>query len=308
MRKLQGLFLWAEGKPGLAEPLSPDSLAKAHPLWREEAEAFGPWEGFSCAKAGATGAWFRSTKYSGPQTLIVCGPCTSSLDVARHFLEQNILPEWGAVAGVSQSQGRGRLRRPWDSPPGNLYAAWAWPRLGPEWERIVSLVAGDVAAGVLEEMGLEIRIKWPNDLLWRGHKIGGVLVEEKAGRTLAGIGLNLAHAPGEKTLRDSFARPAACLAQAGIKPGPLGLLGHLVEYGIACYEFKVVNGAPKDFLLTLEQKLAWVGRKVLVRDAPEEYEAGILGLSGDGGLVLQRRGGREVLHSGSISLLPPDLV
>ena len=304
MRKLQGLFIWTKGKPGLAEPLTPDTPAKAHPLWREEVEAFGPWDDFSPNKSDMAGDWLRSNKYSRPETLVICGPCTSSLDVARHLLEQKILPEWGAVAGLSQSRGRGRLRRPWDSPLGNLYAAWAWPEMEPGWKQLVSLMAGYVTAKVLEEMGIEIRIKWPNDLLWQGRKIGGMLVEEKAGQTLIGVGLNLARAPKEKTLREPWSTPAACLAQAGIKQGPLGLLAHLVKYGIACYDSKVVSGTPKDFLLALEQKLAWIGRKVLVRDAPKEYEARVLGLSKDGGLMLQRPGGREVLYSGGVSLLP----
>ncbi|MDY7000596.1 MAG: biotin--[acetyl-CoA-carboxylase] ligase [Thermodesulfobacteriota bacterium] len=304
MRELHGLFIWTQGKPGLAEPLSPDTLAQAHPLWHEGVEAFGPWENFSPNKADGTGSWLRSGRYQRPETVVVCGPCTSSLDVARYFLEQGILPQWGAVAALSQSRGRGRLRRAWDSPAGNLYAAWAWPVLGPEWEQIVSLLAGYVAAKVLEEMGLGIRVKWPNDLLWQDRKVGGILVEEKAGQTLVGVGLNLACAPKEKTLREPWSAPAACLDQAGIKQGPLGLLTRLVEYGIACYDLKVAGGTPKNFLLSLEQKLAWVGRKVLVRDAPEEYEARILGLSQDGGLMLQRLGGREVLYSGGVSLLP----
>ena len=55
-----------------------------------------------------------------------------------------------------------------------------------------------------------LRLKWPNDMLWQGKKLAGILVEKIDGALIIGVGVNLHHAP------DGF----ACLAQAGGKEVP----------------------------------------------------------------------------------------
>jgi len=57
---------------------------------------------------------------------------------------------------------------------------------------LLSLAAGVAAA---EACGPDVRLKWPNDLLLQGKKLGGILVETKPDRALCGIGINLTWAP-----------------------------------------------------------------------------------------------------------------
>lgn len=57
---------------------------------------------------------------------------------------------------------------------------------------LLSLAAGVAAA---EACGPEVRLKWPNDLLLGGRKLGGILVENTRGRAICGIGINLSWAP-----------------------------------------------------------------------------------------------------------------
>jgi BirA family biotin operon repressor/biotin-[acetyl-CoA-carboxylase] ligase len=56
----------------------------------------------------------------------------------------------------------------------------------------LSLAAGVAAA---ETCGVDVRLKWPNDLLLHGKKVGGILVEAMAGKAICGIGINLTWAP-----------------------------------------------------------------------------------------------------------------
>jgi len=107
---------------------------------------------------------------------------TSTQDIARP------LPVGSIVVAEHQSAGRGRLDRRWESPPGTaLLVSFVLPS-----NPLLSLAAGVAAA---EACGDEVRLKWPNDLLLHGAKVGGILVEMMAGKAICGIGINLTWAP-----------------------------------------------------------------------------------------------------------------
>lgn len=99
------------------------------------------------------------------------------------------------VLAESQSGGHGRHGRPWQSAlTGNLYFSLLLglpdsPQLG-----LLPLLAGLAIAETLASLGIDARLKWPNDVLVNGAKIAGVLVEADLGRRPArvviGVGLN----------------------------------------------------------------------------------------------------------------------
>ena len=108
---------------------------------------------------------------------------TSTQDVAR------ALPIGSIVVADHQTAGRGRLDRRWESPAGTaLLVSFVLPP-----NPMLSLAAGVAAA---EACGFGIvRLKWPNDLLLGGGKVGGVLVEATPTKAICGIGINLTWAP-----------------------------------------------------------------------------------------------------------------
>jgi BirA family transcriptional regulator, biotin operon repressor / biotin---[acetyl-CoA-carboxylase] ligase len=110
----------------------------------------------------------------------------------------------GAAAGTlivadGQTGGRGRLGRPWLSPPGTglYFSVILRPRLAPADLPKITLAAGlAVCQAVEAETGLQPAIKWPNDLLLGGRKFCGILTESElppGGVQLAvlGIGINI---------------------------------------------------------------------------------------------------------------------
>jgi BirA family biotin operon repressor/biotin-[acetyl-CoA-carboxylase] ligase len=107
---------------------------------------------------------------------------TSTQDVAR------ALPIGSVVVAEHQTAGRGRLDRRWESPPGTALLVSFVLRPNP----IMSLAAGVAAA---ESCGSGVRLKWPNDLLLSGAKVGGILVETTPTKAICGIGINLTWAP-----------------------------------------------------------------------------------------------------------------
>ncbi len=107
---------------------------------------------------------------------------TSTQDVAR------ALPIGSIVVADHQTAGRGRLDHKWESPSGT--ALLVSVVLAPD--PILSLTVGVAAA---EACGSGVRLKWPNDLLLDGGKIGGVLIEATPIKAVCGIGINLTWAP-----------------------------------------------------------------------------------------------------------------
>jgi BirA family biotin operon repressor/biotin-[acetyl-CoA-carboxylase] ligase len=102
--------------------------------------------------------------------------------------------EGTTVATDLQTQGRGRLGRIWEAPPGRalLFSVLLHPRppmvLWPE----LSLVAGDaVAAALRKRTGVAAGLSHPNDVLIEGRKVAGILPEASVGRVVLGIGVNV---------------------------------------------------------------------------------------------------------------------
>jgi BirA family biotin operon repressor/biotin-[acetyl-CoA-carboxylase] ligase len=118
----------------------------------------------------------------------------------RYVLEQSdrSVGAWACFAEY-QSAGRGRQGRTWVSPlAANIYLSLLWNRpTRAEWPGGTTLAAGVAVARAVEEAGTQgVGLKWPNDLYWRGQKLGGVLVEavsrsSGARPMVVGVGLNV---------------------------------------------------------------------------------------------------------------------
>lgn len=100
------------------------------------------------------------------------------------------------VSAEEQTAGRGRFHRRWVSPKGNLYATFYF-RLPSQTRDLISLaqVMACSASEVLRKKGLHPKIKWPNDILLSGKKVGGILCETQfmGGdvEIFLGIGINV---------------------------------------------------------------------------------------------------------------------
>ncbi|MEZ5932400.1 MAG: biotin--[acetyl-CoA-carboxylase] ligase [Alphaproteobacteria bacterium] len=131
-------------------------------------------------------------------------------------------PSGTIVVADRQTAGRGRLGRVWESPAGNLHASIILrPDCALQAASQLSLLAAVALAETLAEHGpdgLDLKLKWPNDVLIGGAKVAGILLEsaaDKAGRlehVIVGVGLNLVWAPR------SAAYPVTSLQAEGFTP------------------------------------------------------------------------------------------
>jgi len=124
-----------------------------------------------------------------------------SVDSTNQYLKR--LAEHGVEEGTvvlaeTQKKGRGRLNRKWSSPEGGLYfSVLLKPQMQPKDATKLTLVFGLAVAEVLrEDFSLPAELKWPNDVLIKGRKICGILVEASMVNNdlrfiVAGIGVNV---------------------------------------------------------------------------------------------------------------------
>lgn len=132
----------------------------------------------------------------------------------------------GAQGGIvcfaeTQAAGRGRRGRAWHSPLGtNLYFSVLW-RFDEGLSAMsgLSLAVGVALAGALRALGADVALKWPNDLVARGGKLGGVLVEvggEWQGpcHAIVGIGINLRMPAGALAIDQPYIDLATLLGDA----------------------------------------------------------------------------------------------
>lgn len=114
-------------------------------------------------------------------------------------------PHGTGLAARAQTAGRGRRGHKWDSTVGNLLLSIVLrPCVNPAKFSGLAAVSGLAVLEALEKKGLanEILLKWPNDLVARGRKLGGILVEaarDNEGKPFAvcGIGVNVNYTPQE---------------------------------------------------------------------------------------------------------------
>lgn len=209
--------------------------------------------------------------------------------------------------GEAQSAGRGRRGREWLSPPArNICCTVGISRaIDASRQGLLSIVAGVALCRVLRaETGLDIALKWPNDLLLDERKLGGILIES---RVLAadrfffavGYGLNLCMDDAELA---ALERPAISLRQRlGDGVDRCGLLQATIEAVVAALRAFEVDAAP-----TLAAEFAdldaYHGAEVEVLGAGRRRRGSNRGIDEFGQLRLETADGIELHAAAEISL------
>lgn len=137
-----------------------------------------------------------------PLQIIDVLPSTSQY--VQEQCKQGVTPPF-AVAALEQHAGRGRRGHVWQSPRGNLYISLALPVLGlpvAAGGLIPLYVSWMMAQWLSRAYGIRATVKWPNDLLFAGRKLGGILCEgvivnKEWQYVVVGIGLNVLKAPAD---------------------------------------------------------------------------------------------------------------
>jgi len=93
-----------------------------------------------------------------------------------------------SVLAIKQSEGKGRRGNTWSSDSGGLYFSFASSN-----NRLLPFIVGISIVESLVNINEDIKLKWPNDIILNGKKLGGILCENYGDYTIIGIGLNISN-------------------------------------------------------------------------------------------------------------------
>ena len=204
------------------------------------------------------------------------------------------------LIALSQSSGKGRQGRQWQSLDGN-FAGSTLIRLcdGDPPPATLALAAGLalIEAADAAAPGCALQLKWPNDLMLSGAKLGGILLERAGDRVVAGFGVNLAAAPAIE------GRSTASLDGAMTPHAFAPLLAASLARLLAAWR----SADPAAFISAWQLRAHPVGTPITVHNAPGERLSGRFdGLEPDGALRLALDGGGiERIHAGDVTLAYP---
>src|SRR5262245_4566043 len=209
-------------------------------------------------------------------------------------------PLW--ISARSQSAGRGRRGSHWVSPEGNLYATLLLsepspPTRAPQLSFVAALAVHDAIAACAPQVGPDLKVKWPNDLLVEKAKIAGILVEGESNPAFAvaiGIGVNCAAHP------DDTDYPAADLAGLGALIVPDALIQ---ELAVAMHKRLAQWKAGEGFAATRAdwlERAAGLGATLRVRLSERELSGRFEGLDESGRLMLEQDGAVTAVTAGEV--------
>jgi len=241
--------------------------------------------------------------------ILFLGEVASTNDVARALVERMVAEETDVlptciVAG-RQTAGKGRSGRTWVTAGDAAVAVSlvaAWPE-GPERIHVPVAAGISLARSLSRAFGVELRLKWPNDLLVGGRKVAGILVEGRtlpdgAGYVVVGLGLNVGASRSEL---DGMGLPAATsLALEGGSPSALGGEAPLLAVLSAFDAFlgEGTSDLPEAFSRVTVHR---PGDLLEVRDGERVVRGRYAGLSKDGLLRLETDTGVTEMISGDVT-------
>ena len=213
------------------------------------------------------------------------------------------------LAAEVQSAGRGRAGRSWLAAPGDsLCFSLAW-RFTATMAKLAGLplAVGVVLADTLAAAGWPVRLKWPNDLLKDGVKLGGILIETASVRrdanqaaevwAVIGVGINVRRNPA---LAAAVGSEIAALDSAPVDRNAL-LASIAAALAAALPQFDALGLAP--FAARWEALHAHAGLPVMILEGGQIREQGIAhGIDASGCLMLDTAAGRIAVSAGDVSL------
>ncbi|MBW3554338.1 MAG: biotin--[acetyl-CoA-carboxylase] ligase [Gemmatimonadetes bacterium] len=230
----------------------------------------------------------------------------STNDVARELAEGGA-PAGTVVLADEQTSGRGRRGRRWTGEAGRSLLLSMVLRPASSLTAVVPLRIGLAAARAIEaEAGIPVGLKWPNDLVLAGRKVGGVLCEGafEGGRPaflIAGVGINVLQPEADwpPELRGIATSVAARSGRAVAIPALAGRL--VAELSIAAAAAGETFGPHE--LDELRHRDVLRGRDITRDGVPVGRAEGI---EPDGRLIVRRQGATDYITTGTIRLADAD--
>lgn len=254
-------------------------------------------------------------------SLVHIGQVDSTNTACMNHMREPHNAGWYALWTDNQTAGRGRQGRSWQSRPGAslcLSVGRLMPA-GVHAHPSLTVALGAALVAVLQRHGCHARLKWPNDIVLNGGKLGGILCEASssgaggASALVAGVGINLKHfetAPDEPASAAAamLATAASALPKAFLQDAGLDLKADALALELAqsmtdilsvCHDAQALSA----WCVQAAQHDAWRGLPLCVHERGQVVLEGVsAGVAPDGQYLLKTADGIRTLSVGELSL------
>lgn len=239
---------------------------------------------------------------------IVCYPETDSTNLRIRELGDAGAPHGTLAVADMQTAGRGRRGRTWESPPGSsIYMSILLrPDIIPGAAPMLTLVmACSVAEGISDCENVDVRIKWPNDVIAGGKKLVGILTEmstqiDYINHVTIGVGINVNMTEFPENIRDTA---TSLRLETGHKVRRAPLIAAIMKRFEENYAVFLKTQDMSGLMEKYSGMLINLDRDVLVLGAEDSYKAHALGIDRQGELIVRREDGtEEKIYAGEVSV------
>ncbi len=232
----------------------------------------------------------------------------NEVDSTNTYLKNNSesLQSGAIVFAEKQNAGRGRFGRAWENEYGKniQMSILLKPKIVPERAVFITLVAGAALISTFLDMGIDSKIKWPNDILVGDKKVCGILTElnlelMEINNIILGIGVNV----NAEKFPESIGKKATSLLIEGHETKREDIIIGFVNNFKVLYRDYIENNK-KDVVLEILNKYSFLeGKKIKVEDASGYIEGQYERIDAQGNLVIISDNGKKLsLSSGEVSL------
>jgi len=224
-------------------------------------------------------------------------------------LAESGVGEGTLIVADEQTKGKGRMGRGWYSPPklGLWMSLILRPDIPPFKAPGLSICAGLALAQAIGDLtGMDANIKWPNDCLINGRKVGGILLElsaelDRTNFVIAGIGVNVNHLPSDFPKKLSTYATSIRM-ELGKEVSRMKLLTLFLKKFEAIYsDFKKNGLTPQR--QSIKRFSSLLNKKVTVKLGKEKIEGVAQDIDDNGSLVIKTKKGERVVRAGEVTVV-----
>lgn len=201
------------------------------------------------------------------------------------------------IRAGTQNEGQGRDDHSWLSPEGGLWFTFdvKYGDLNPSFALFIGYAIHRELSMLFAPLEEKLMIKWPNDIICDGKKLGGILCKSKIGCYIVGIGLNTNNHIDETLGKFGATNLKDAL---GFEVSNEQLCRNLIS---AVDRYEKLLSHPISYITYCNENLFGKNQVATISVSGNTYDAEILGLDLNGALIIRKEKGEIInLHSGSI--------
>lgn len=231
-----------------------------------------------------------------------------TIDSTNNYAKKigNELIDGSVIISEEQTKGKGRLGRVWESKAGE--GIWMSiilkPNIIPNKAPFITLIAGASIVKALNILGVDAKIKWPNDITINNKKLSGILTElsaeiERVNYIVVGIGMNVKDTDFEEELKDK----ATSLYKENYNLSRVDIVKEILCQFEKLYLDYIEKDDKKEVLDICRQYSAIINKEIYVIKNDQKELVDCIGINEEGNLIIKNKDGNlEEIMSGEVSI------